>query len=57
MEHHAHHDHDSHDMANTTPSDGSCCPDSGTTASSGQHMMHHMMSVCYTRNLFFFFNK
>lgn len=43
---HEHHDH--HAMQQTTiKSDDSCCSDTDGSKSSGQHMMHHMMSVSY----------
>jgi len=50
---HDHHNHDHHAMENHehTPvvSGDSCCPSTDAPASSGQHMMHHMMSVSYVR--------
>lgn len=42
-EHHNHHAMENHE--HTTESGESCCSDA--PASSGQHMMHHMMSVSY----------
>lgn len=44
-QHHQHAGHAGHDVETTTKIDNSCC-DTGTQATStGEHMMHHMMSV------------
>lgn len=45
MDHHQHHQH-GHEVESTTKIDNSCCDTAGTQATStGEHMMHHMMSV------------
>ncbi|XP_060872920.1 high affinity copper uptake protein 1 isoform X1 [Metopolophium dirhodum] len=47
---HDHHNHNHHAIENhehTTESGDSCCPGSDAPASSGQHMMHHMMSMSF----------
>lgn len=46
-DHHNHHAIENHE--HTTESGDSCCPGSDAPASSGQHMMHHMMSVSYMK--------
>lgn len=43
-----HENHHAHDIKQITmKSDDSCCSDTDDSKSSGQHMMHHMMSVSY----------
>jgi len=49
-EHHNHHAMANHDhIEHTTESGDSCCPGTDVPTSSGQHMMHHMMSVSYMK--------
>ncbi|XP_025203560.1 high affinity copper uptake protein 1 isoform X1 [Melanaphis sacchari] len=47
-EHHNHHAMENHDYNDhITESNDSCCPGTDTPASSGQQMMHHMMSMSF----------
>jgi len=47
-----HHNHDHHAVENSQKiiaNDESCCSGTDAPESSGQHMMHHMMSVSMTK--------